>query len=356
VARVNVAPEEFLPGHVKHCQLGDWAIFTWEKDNPQRIVRTPYKCGSWRHAGECARYDAAVSYARITEAMSSVKYTANGWVFLVLTLDRYGFYGGQPWPDVQAAFKDLSRMSRNFMSSLRRMSDRNGWRNSGSDWVAAVEQHKSGWPHLNLIVYAPELAAALVKEKMAAMALGASERDAILVQGELRHVLTAAGWGMQSTAEKARSKEALASYIVKLAGKFGEVSGELAKLTQAPTNAKGKFRRLRSGKGFLPPRRKNEAWTGTLIRREYDPLKSAFGAMPLHNIADAQHREMAAMCCRLEGDRFERLARAHGLCKTYGLGLREVGPPRIERYVKMEHGFVLIDSEGACADGNIQES
>lgn len=44
-------------------------------------------------------------------------------------------------------------------------------------------------------------------------------------------------------------------------------TGEIAKITQAPLNAPIRFRRLRSGKGFLPPRHHDETITGVLIRR-----------------------------------------------------------------------------------------
>ena len=74
--------------------------------------------------------------------------------------------------------------------------------------------------------------------------------------------------GLESTAERARSGDSVASYIVKLAGEGGSTAGELAKLSQAPMTAPERFRRLRSGKRFLPPRRgTKEGVTGTLIRR-----------------------------------------------------------------------------------------
>ena len=79
------------------------------------------------------------------------------------------------------------------------------------------------------------------------------------------------GWGTRSTAEAVRDREAMAGYLTKFAAYAHEHIGELAKITQAPTNAPQKFRRLRSGKGFLPKPRKNLEWTGALVRRYYDP-------------------------------------------------------------------------------------
>jgi hypothetical protein len=108
--------------------------------------------------------------------------------------------------------------------------------------------------------YSPELARELRSEKEAYLATGSTERDATLLHGELRIAAENTGWGRQSIAEAVKDKEALASYLVKLVG-------EVAKVSQAPTNAPVKFRRLRSGRGFLPPRRKNPNITGALVRR-----------------------------------------------------------------------------------------
>jgi hypothetical protein len=134
-------------------------------------------------------------------------------------------------------------------------------------WIAVVEAHRSGWPHVNFMLYAPELAAALRTERLRRLDDGATEREATLLGGELREHAEACSWGRQSTAEAVKDTSALAGYIVKLAGKHDASAGELAKITQAPTNAPQRFRRLRSAKGFLPPRRKDPSVTGALVRR-----------------------------------------------------------------------------------------
>ncbi len=54
---------------------------------------------------------------------------------------------------------------------------------------------------------------------------------------------------------------------MKLAGLHDASVGELAKVTQIPSNAPERFRRLRTGKGFLPPRVCNPEVTGVLVRR-----------------------------------------------------------------------------------------
>jgi hypothetical protein len=142
------------------------------------------------------------------------------------------------------------------------------------------------------------------------------------VRGELAELVTAAGWGLESTAERARSAASVASYVVKLAGEGGKTAGELAKLSQAPTMAPERFRRLRSGNGFLPPRKGTaEGVTGTLIRRERTPA----GAIVPKTISEATHQNAAALE-RAQG--FERaIIAGEPLWKGWNLAAAAAGFP-----------------------------
>lgn len=243
-----------------------------------------------------------MTFARIKEAAEPLD--PSGWSFLVLTLDRNAYFGGRRWLDVNEAYRELGAMSRSLLQRIGRVwgpesvLERNGRgkalrtvRKLGPRWVAVVEAHRSGWPHVNVMLWAPELAEELRRAERAALedpevadavalsrecwrdkrAVPASVRErarrAALVSGPLREMLIEAGWGVQSTAEAARSADAVAGYVTKVAGLHDASAGELAKVTQVPANAPERFRRLRSGRGFLPPRRKNPAVTGCLIRR-----------------------------------------------------------------------------------------
>jgi hypothetical protein len=257
--KVRLAPTPVLPRHVQACQWSQfghekWFVWTWKRGAPAVKTRVPYSCNSWR-CEVCRRHEAAVTFARIKEATHKHP-GGTGWVFMVLTLDRDGFYSGRPWVGSDDAYRQLSRQSRNFLARMRRAYDGE----PGSDWVAVVEAHRSGWPHMNLLVYAPELAQHLEHDRVARLEAGATPRESILLGGRLLEAATASGWGVQSIAEVAHDKDAVAGYIVKLIG-------EASKVTQAPTNAPQRFRRLRSGKGFLPPRRSNPNMTGVLVRR-----------------------------------------------------------------------------------------
>lgn len=310
-----ISPARVIPRHVAACQHSPgqherWFVWTWSRTATAVQTRVPYSCNSWR-CEVCRRHEAAVTFARIKEATSGISGGAApididpaGWCFLVLTLDRDGYYGGTPWADVTAAYKALGKMTRATLSKIGRQwgaetaLERSGRsrelrtvRKLGNRWVSVVEAHRSGWPHVNLLVWCPELAELLRQEHAErledpeiadAVALARDAwarkepvphqvremaRRATKVSGAVSELLVGAGWGRQSTAEAARSSEAIAGYVVKLAGQHDAATGELAKITQAPLAAPERFRRLRSGKGFLPPRHSDPNVTGCLMRR-----------------------------------------------------------------------------------------
>lgn len=301
----RLRPEDVVPKHVRHCyECGarDWWIYTWRKGTVGKASRSPYRCNSWRCPG-CRRHEASVTFARIMEAFTAVEARAEDCVFVVLTLDREGYYSGERWRSAADAYRALSAMSRAILKRWRRWLERTGRASFGSRWVATVEAHRTGWPHVNLVIHSPDLAAHLRAQKR-----GTTGRDAVLLEGELLSAAVGTGWGVESTAEVCRGKtESLADYVTKLSFEAHETTGELAKLTQLPMAAPPRFRRLRSGKGFLPPRRKNPDVTGTLVRRSRDwdgtPVVLPIHAPPLESLG-----HVAGCCYHEEGLQAEELA------------------------------------------------
>ncbi len=291
-----------VPRYVQRC--GCDALYTWAKADPALVSRRPLLCGSWRHAGPCARYSASVAFARMTEAFAPLDPAGN--VFMVLTLDQNGVYSEKRWKNADEANAELSRQSRNFLKRLRRYAVAQGWRDFKSQWVAVVESHRTGWPHINFVIHCPELARELDASHARRLAAGASHRNATLLEGELLEIAMSTGWGAQSIAERGRSAGALASYISKIAGNADATMGELAKLSQSPVGARQGFRRLRSGKGFLPPKRKNPDYTGTLIRRLPDARFTAYAAVPLVELRDPVARAVSAKLLEVEEQRMAR--------------------------------------------------
>lgn len=278
--------EGVLPRHVTHCQhypkpSGEWWLWVWDPENPATKVRVPYSCRSWR-CETCRRHEAAVTFSRIREALDG--YEPSDLVFWTLTIDREGYFGGRRWKDEREAYKRISDMSRKLWKRVSRLCDRYGWERPGSRWVGSIEAHRSGWPHYHVVMVAPQLAQAMREQRAAANLLGLSEREGKLVQGELLSHVVASGWGRQSTCEAVEgSRESMADYLTKVAGDHEAAQGELAKLTQLPLNAPVKTRRIRSGKGFLPARRKS-TWTGVLLRRRLDLMSGGYDVSTMNVI------------------------------------------------------------------------
>jgi hypothetical protein len=262
---------------------------------------------------------------------------ADGCCLLVLTLDRYGTYSGeQRWENAQEAYRDLSKLSNEAMKRLRKWMKRMGWEPLRNQWAATVEMHKSGWPHVNFVIWSPELAAWLAAEKDAKMREGMSEQEANRVSGELATIVTGSGWGLISTAERSRSAEETFGYITKLAGKVDESIGEIAKMTQLPRNAPFRFRRLRAGKGFLPKRKKSEVMTGTLVRRQ-NSNDGTRDVIPLHDVKDA-HVAPCEDCCATEEHVWQGELEASHRCarQVKQFGMSAVEQPPLTRWFRKE--------------------
>lgn len=333
-------PVAVLPRHVKQCarQGGrGWSIWMWRKSAPDLKVRVAYTCKSWRCEGDCARAAAAQLFARLKEAVE--RYDAEHWSFWVLTLDREGYYSGKPWANAEVAYKALGRMSERLLKRLRRFCERMGWGNFGSDWAQVVEAHRSGWPHVNLLIRNAGLARYLADEQQSRLKNGASDLASRLIKDDILRHARECDWGTHSTAEAVKNRGAMAGYLTKLAAQAHNHVGELAKITQAPTNAPLRFRRLRSGKGFLPKVKKNIHWTGGLVRRYYDPewgyVAQAFRGKK-HPPA-AQHNDELIECERIERLEFIDELVAEAAARREGRHVRpgiDYGLPQVTRWEK----------------------
>ncbi len=266
--------EEFKPGHVRNCANnpkaeGRWTLAYWPKASPTAQTRVAYTCGSYRCPSvECQRAAAHRDFAKLRDAVESVRGDGSGWCFLVLTIDqketlRRRASSDAGWKNEQEAFKALSKMSRSFLARLRRWHKAEGWGSFGNRWVATVEVQRNGWPHLNLVIHSPGLAAWLDAQ---GPVVAGDEKKSWPLRGQLLDHATASDWGSVGYAERAKSRDGLMGYITKLAGNFDRQVGEIAKLTQAPTNARMKLRRLRAGKGFIQVKQRSGNYTGIMLR------------------------------------------------------------------------------------------
>lgn len=202
-------------------------------------------------------------YRRIETAATSRR----EWVYVVLTLDP------RAHADRWAAFRVGGEL---WHKRLRRRLERDYGR---LEYVQTWEQHRSGFPHVNVLLRSPELVArvrALGLERRTAKGPH-GERAALfpLWRRELARLAPECGFGIRVWAEfiEPESAQGMAAYLAKHA-----LAGELTRShmkhgDQRPTQAPRHFRRLRSSRGLLPPRSTSSGeWTGFLVKRPVELL------------------------------------------------------------------------------------
>jgi len=284
-------PGRRAPRYCLQCHRQELTLEIQHKASGKRQY-LPYKCGSWRHPGECARKRAAQDYARIRDALEP--FPASSIVYMVLTIDPKRWtadgYDRARRRDAKKAirdknaidtvFRELSRCWQRFSREFKKAYGFQGW-------VGTVEVTKNGWPHLNIVAVSPELAAcaASTHRRCADWSQDARGREA--GRRWIGEMCEAAGFGEICFVEPIHDKGKIADYITKLAGDHGGayagktedagglVAGiddrtvaEIAKLSQLPYDAAKNFRRLRSSKGFLPAKRGSGEYTGALRDRK----------------------------------------------------------------------------------------
>jgi hypothetical protein len=273
-ARNNRA-RDVLPRHVLNC--GKWGLYFWRADGAGPLHRTKYACQSWR-CKHCQRHEAHVLFARAQEAFEKLELPPESTMFMVLTFARQG---ERAPATVNDAYRGISGTWNKFVKRLRRWIEWMGWDPLRNEWIQTIECHRNGWPHVNVVFSHPQLAEWLREERASKAKVlvcgGCGENECLacradrLLPPHLRVMAQASGFGPQSTLEIANSSDAALGYIVKVAAKHDQTLGEVAKLTQLPTMAPGRFRRSRSGKRFLPPRKKGDGkYTGTIAMRRQE--------------------------------------------------------------------------------------
>lgn len=270
-----------MPSYVEACAHGRWSLYLHDRKSGRRFG-VPYKCRSWRHAGDCARHNSARIFARLSEQLGKVD--PQDVLCLVLTFDRTELLAGAAMVDLACwlarcagnsvevavdarwvAFSSLWRRWQSLRQNLHRMADRLGV--PRARWALTVESHRNGgWPHCHIVMHWPYLAdlmretehdcgRAVVLEHVFSAGVAAEFRvlgkkwprsrdeqrrlewlrarwdaarregrpqDRCGARGCVRDWLSAraeaSGFGRVLSVEVARDAEAAAGYIVKLAG------------------------------------------------------------------------------------------------------------------------------------------
>jgi len=270
------------PLYITACRENRWSIATWPKSDPSRVMFRPFRCRSWRHEGDCRWWKGAQDFVRIKEGLA----TYDDWLYLVFTYDQ------KRWAGSYDAYRAGGTIWNRLHSALRR-------RFGKLAYIQTWERHKTGWPHLNVVVHNEAMLAAC------------SEPSCTHVQGKrlcagyarLRREISAlavkAGFGFRMWLEPVRQHEAMASYINKLSK---ELVGAATK-DQVPDNAPRHFRRIRASRGLLPPVYKNADVSGMLVREPTDLLELPRNARVerLHVLGSVSPRRGVLVAERLAG-------------------------------------------------------
>lgn len=243
--------EALLPKSSQACINDAWHLSLASKKTGE-CVRIPFKCKSWR-CPRCARGVAAMDFSRIRDGLLDCD--PNDLVFLVLTLDQKaeeanGLTARTSYATVQRRWQTLIQRIRRTYGEAK--------------VVRTTEQHRSGWPHLNVVLKSPGLAASL-KDRI--------KKGQRTVTGELRDAVVNAGFGPVAWVDRPRDVAAIAGYVVKLAHRETLV-GEVTKLSQLPVMAPFRTRRLNSTPGFLPKKLGSTGeWTGELAKQSLTEVR-----------------------------------------------------------------------------------
>jgi hypothetical protein len=132
---------------------------------------------------------------------------------------------------------DIPGLYKTIYERWRTLKDRINYEWGKTQFITLIEQHRSGVPHVNVLIRNSALAQA-------------SEGDGWKgLRGEngkfFKHVVES-NFGKRLWLEPIRDKEAIAGYFVKL-------MGEVTKGSQVPVMAPKHFRRIRASRGLLPP-------------------------------------------------------------------------------------------------------
>jgi len=232
----------YSPKYINACKQGAWSIVTWPVDLPEKARVRPFKCRSWRHEGECAKWRGAQDFKRIEGAL---KNNPGFWVYMVFTFDR------TEWRNEFDAYKGLLACWDKFRKRFEREFGK-------FQYIVLCEKHGDGWPHINILIR---------NEKFAEKCAGDGWKS--VRKSWVKPHSIECGFGKISWVEPVRDETAMAGYCVKLMKTVGEIS----KLNQAPVNAPKNFRRLRSSRGLLPPPHKNPNITGWLEMEPFEVVE-----------------------------------------------------------------------------------
>lgn len=214
--------------------------------------RAPFKCKSRHHPGACQMAWRALLFARLKSPESwLIRSDPRHLVFLTLTLPA----GDHRSRDPDELHRDIGSR----WNVLRGWLVRRGLWNGDEErlgflWVR--ESHRSGVPHLHVVLRSQGLAREVQATHEELMSMGADGDALTIAPRQWRDAAMRAGFGSRIDASIVRSPEAVSGYVAKISGELTKAS----QLAAVPT----KTRCYGTSRRFIPPRFKRPGWTGWL--------------------------------------------------------------------------------------------
>lgn len=231
--------------YIEACGCSQWTLRIWPRLDPAAQIMQPFRCRSWRHAGECRTFKGQQDFARICEAIE-----AHGhWSHVCLTYRH----------TTRTLSNAYFRQAVHDWAMLRKRTKR---RYKEYKYIQVWEMTRKGCPHCHMAVSNEQLFGELYNVPLG---LTKTERD-MIGQTNFDNTLGPAalecGFGKVGFIAPIQSGPGMAEYLAKLSA---ELTGH-KKDYQTPIWAPPHFRRLRATRGLLPPIHKNPDMTGELIR------------------------------------------------------------------------------------------
>ena len=243
------------------CEAGKWAMVYGKKEDTNEIFFRKFCCKSWR-CSFCSGWVRRKDFSRMQRGFQR---NPGQYVFAVLTFDPKKI-------GKKKAYQSISK----FSNALVKKIERSYGKIVG---VQAVEQHKSGYPHLNFVFKFDEVHGI----------------DKEFIHSFLKRFLTPeavkCGFGRKTSADLIGEGEVdkVLSYVSKTG--LSIISGETNKQSQVPMEAPKGFRRLRSIRGFLKEKKRESEYTGGIVKSSLEEIGLSNDSMGDRAMIDLVTRE-----------------------------------------------------------------
>lgn len=221
------------PRSVLMCSSGSHVIVLRHRETGA-VSFEPFRCNSWR-CERCRRFKGAQDFVRVRDGMLRL---GPEWVYSVLTFDPSQYR--DQWDAFRAGCRNFQKLNQRLTRAFGKIA-----------YVQTWEQHKTGWPHVNVAIHNSEIFSRCAGAGWRSWRQWLIPHAIACGFGRVVHVHPLYEGGTLS----------LAGYMTKLSR---ELTGSATK-DQTPVDAPLGFHRLRTSRGLLEPIYRPGKHDGVLI-------------------------------------------------------------------------------------------